>query len=122
MAYRDKQAERVHTQKGLDRFKAEVNLFNLAQRRYGLGVDYRKSTKRNMHEANSISMSNGTDRGHNKADGDVINFIQWQENDCNLGQLVCTHTKINTFIFSRNRNHLRDIANTRIPFLTQHTH
>jgi len=62
MAYRGKQAERVHTQKGLDRFKAEVNLFNLAQGRYGIGVDYRKSTKRNMHEANSISMSNGTGR------------------------------------------------------------
>lgn len=106
MAHKDKQAERIHMQNELERFKTEINLFNLAQDHYGFEVDYKKSTKRNVQEANNISMSNGTDRMilsekstwlywdtseqtgvNNKIGGDVINFIQWQESGCNLGRV-----------------------------------
>ena len=104
MAYQDKQAERQHMQQELERFKTEINLFNLAQERYGFQVNYEKSTKRNVQNADNICMTNGSDKMivsekgnwlywdlseqvgvNNKIGGDVISFVQWQEGGCNLG-------------------------------------
>lgn len=106
MAFKDPADEKAHMANELQRFKDEINMFELAQERYNFKVDYEKCGPHNVKNADTIVMTNGTDRTlmscnpnwvywdrsgalgrNNKTGGDIISFVQWQEGGKSLGHV-----------------------------------